>query len=530
MRHVLRYCYILLIALLPAHGQARKAFGDSSLPSLAPPPPLSSHASGDLAAENDLFLPAQKEFRQEEYGRALEHFHEFLNIYPRSPLAPEAELYYTISRVRVRGGGEPAAQPVESALPGSPQPAQARLKLDFRHYLAGVLESDPSRRIERAEFDGIYAQTLANLQGYGWKASLDPGATVYDDRGLTYGADLTANLTRTLYDGGRQRLLQGELQIVGQLSRISLIDSGNRAALIALNIYASFFTLQQEVSLLDNNFERFRRFMQGTEQSYRLGLRFSSYEYYTAKSQFLVLERELIQKKAELLKAETAFRQYGKITDAVRLELAALSAPPPADLPGMETQALVNNSAIQAARLQRDRQEQKVEEKAAQSGATVLLRSALGVQVGSTGYIGSSTSFGYGTKPVASLGISASIPLWDGGARKSALLVEELEALKQRLVLEKTSEEVIKRLSDIYLDYLALQKDREITGELAELNRKRYQIASERFEHGLEAYRSVQEALSDATLSEIELIRQETLLQKLGLDLALLSGKKAADL
>ena len=544
MRQRLHVRYCLLFILLTSPWHAQLALGADPAPAPPPSTRLKQPLTGS-AEENALFLPAQLEFQHENYGKALEHFNEFLYIYPRSPLAPEAERYYTISRVRAGEPGaasprQPAARldvegktppPPEAAASGSaPSPAETRLKLDFREYLAGVLTSDASYQFDRAEFNKAYAQSLANLQGYGWKLTLDPSATAYNDRGLTYGADLTANLTRTLYDGGRQRLMEGELDIVGQLARTSLLDSGNRAALVAVNNYAAFYTLQQEVSLLGANYERFGKFMQGTEQSYRKGLRFSSYEYYTAKSQYLVLERELLQKKADLLKAETAFRQYGKISSEARLVLAPHSVARPADLPGMETQALVNNPAISAARLNRDLQLQKVEDRTAQTGANVQLRSALGVQAGSTAYIGSSTSYGYGSKPVASIGILASIPLWDGGVRKSTLLVEEMEALKQRLLLEKTTEDVIKRLSDVYVDYLSLEKDQEITGELVQLNRKRFQIASERFERGLEAYRSVQEALSDTTLSEIELIRQGTLLQKLRLDMAVLSGRKAAEL
>ena len=533
-----RYHYYLLIILLLPLGHSQQATGEESLA------PSALNAPNGTAAENALFLPAQKEFQDENYPKALEHFNTFLYIFPRSPLAPEAEQYYTISRVRVKDTDHPqhdrgqdsagvkAAKLVDCAVEGAgiPVPAPACLKLNFRDYLAGVLKSDASYKIERAEFNRIYAQSLASLQGYGWKVSLDPGATVYDDRGLTYGADLTANITRTLYDGGRQRVLESELEIVRQLSHASLLDSGNRAALIAVNNYASFYTLQQEVSLLDKNFARYRKFMQAAEESYRKGLRFSSYDYYSARSQYLVLEQELLRKKSDLLKAETSFRQYGKISSGAQIELAPLSVALPSDLPNMETQALVYNGSIQAARLNRDLQMHKVKEQVAQSGATVQLKSSLGVQVGSPGYIGTSTSYGYGSKPVASVGINASIPIWDGGVRKSTLLAEEMEALKQRLLLEKTTEDVIKRLSDVYVDYLALEKDQEITGELLKLNRKRFQIATERFERGMEGYRSVQEAMSDTTLSEIELIRQGTLLQKLRLDMAVLSGQKMAEL
>jgi hypothetical protein len=43
---------------------------------------------------------------------------------------------------------------------------------------------------------------------------------------------------------------------------------------------------------------------------------------------------------------------------------------------------------------------------------------------------------------------------------------------------------------------------------------------------GLEEYRAVREAWSDSIVSEIDLIRQSTLLQKLRVDMTILSGKK----
>jgi len=542
--HFLSNCCLLLL-LLSVSLYGRPATADDSTGFLPPFTVQREHASEGTAEQNALFASARKEFLNENYGRALELFHDFLLKSPHSSLIPEATQYYTISRAMVSEpasgqssqqlnkseAGEPATGPAGPAIEehfsisgGAP------LQLDFKGYLTSVLKSDPGYQAEGTEFKRLYAQSMANLQGYSWQLSFDPSALLYDDQGATYGADFTVNLSRTLYDGGRKRLLEGEMDIVSQLSRTGLIDSRNRVALLAANTYVTFYSLQQEVDLLSKNLDRFQKFMQSVEQSYRKGLRFSSYEYYSAKSQSLVLERELLQKRADLLKAETDFRLYGNITSSVHLELSPLSAPSPRSLQSLETEALAANSTIQEMRLQRDLQQLRVEERAAQSGPSVQLKSSVGMQTGSGNYTGTSTTYGYGTKALASVGVFASIPLWDGGVRKSTLQVEEMEALKQKLLLKKATDDVIRRLSQVYIDYLSLEKNREITAQLAELNRKRFQIASERFDRGLEPYRSVQEALSDSTLSEIELIRQEILLQKLRLDMALLSGVKAAEL
>lgn len=540
----------LAVTLLPP---ARHSLGND-----APGPrelvnPLSPKPAG--SPEETLFSAAQQHFQARRYLQALELSTRFLLAYPNSPHAPQAEQYWVLSRVRrsegstapgqgqLRESADPGAEGVQAAPAPAPLIVPGRenlhssgatggrlLSLDLRTYLSAVLDLDPSHRIDRAEFSRMYAASAATLMSYGWNLSLDPGAVAYYDRGVNYGADLTANLSRTLYDGGRKRALESELEIVRRLSDASLVDSGNRAVLLALNLYASFYTLQQEVSLLGRNLAGYQELLQGVELSYQKGTRLSPYDYFSAKSQLLNLERELIDRKGELLKAETAFRQYGKIYTGRQIDLRPLSLPGSVELDNLENEALVHNSSIRSARLQRDLQLQKVEETASRGGVTVRVKSSLGLQVGSSDYLGTSNSFGAGTKPVATVGVNASIPLWDGGVRRSNLVVEEIEALKQKLLLEKTTEEVVRKLAELRLDYLALEKDREINGELVELNRKRFQIARDRFDRGLEPYRSVQEALNDTARSEIERLRQTTLLQKLLLDMAVLSGRSPVDL
>lgn len=401
--------------------------------------------------------------------------------------------------------------------------------LDFRGYVKRALKVNPTHLMDREEFNRYYLSYMAELQAYGFNVSLSPYATLYYDDGLQYGADLKLDISKILYDGGKRGILEKEMDIVTLLSRANLIESRNKTVLIAANHYSTLYYAQQELALLKRNFEEYTEFMRGAENSYRKGVRFSSYDYYSAKSQHLLLERELLRRKAALLKAETAFRQFGGIETKRPIRLMPLSLSPALSLEEYQAAAIADNSAIGAARLRRNLQLRKIEEREAERGLTVKLDSSLGVQMGSSDYTGSSTSFGSGSKPIANVGITATLPLADGGVRKTRVMMEQIEALKQKLLLRKTTEDIIVKLTELYTDYQTLEKDLEISGELTELNTKRLRIARERFEKGLEEYRAVQEAWNDALLSEIETIRERVVLRKTLTDLAILSGRNVVN-
>ncbi|MEI6206179.1 MAG: TolC family protein [Desulfuromonadales bacterium] len=516
--------------------------------------------SPDNTHEYQLFQSANTLLKEKRYKEALDQFFQLITKYPQSELAPAAMNDFVLGRLEMSRQQSERTEPSKEAkdekkniklILGSPEAAfsdrisetskhgirdsvnisaTAEHVLDLKEYVAKSLETNVSHQINSADFKREYANTVAILQGYNFRISLDSDASSFYDNRFNYGADIALNVTKTLYDGGKKQILEKELEIVRLLSDARVIDSANNTILLAVNLYTTFYYLQEELSLLKFNFNEYQDLRRRIENTYQKGIRFSSFDYYSSKSLNLSLEQTLLRKKAELLKAETAFRQFANIHTDRHIRLKPLTITAPVNLVEIEKSAILDNSSIKVARLQKDLQLQKVDEKNADRGVTIKARSGLGAQFGSDGYIGTNSAFGSGTKPIAIVGINASLPIFDGGVRRSNILSEEIEALKQKLVLKKTTEDVIKSVNDIYADYRTLEKDLEITRELVDLNRKRTNVAVERFDKGLEEYRSVREAWSDSILAEIEAIRQNMILQKLLVDMTVLSGKKLFDL
>jgi outer membrane protein TolC len=517
------------------------------------------------ASEYQLLQAAKMTLEEKRYKEAEDQFQKFLTKYPKSRLAPAAINYIDLCRLEMsklhtaapKGPDEPSKDAKNEtnntkmilkipgavspggvsdtlnndsqSLPVTPSHATEQL-FGFKEYLASALKTNPSHLINSADFKREYTNSVTNLKGYSFNISLDSGATAFYDNQFNYGGNVALNISKTLYDGGKKQILEKELEVVRLLSDARLIDSANNTTLIAVNLYATFYYLQEELSLLKLNFSEYQNLVRRIETNYQKGTRFSSFDYYSSKSLNLVLERALLVKKAELLKAETAFRQFANINTDRQIRLKPLSVTTSVSLVEIEKSAVLNNSSIKAARLQKNLQLQKIDERNAERGVTVKANSGLGAQFGSPGYVGTTSAFASGTRPIATVGLTASLPIYDGGLRKSNVIAEEFEALKQKLVLQRTTEDIIKRVNDVYADYISLEKDLEITRELVDLNRKRTEVAMERFDKGLEEYRSVREAWSDSILTEIEVTRQHTILQKLQVDMTILSGKKLIDI
>jgi outer membrane protein TolC len=494
----------------------------------------------------ELFESAKSAFDERKYEVAGQRFEEFLARYPGSTLALEAELLLVDCRVRTIRRETPAEGTeeneerkvvlvVKEELKSLGGPGEAALSsppvtINFGEYVANTLKTNPGYLVDREEFNRYYVSFVSTLQAYNFNVSLAPSATAYyDDDRVEYGADFKIDITKTLYDGGKRGILEKELDIVRNLSRVNLIDSRNNTILIAANRYSTFYYAQEEISLLKRNFLEYGEFMRRLENSYQMGTRISSFDYYSSKSQHLQLERELLNKKSALLKAEAAFRQFGHIYTKQPLRLAPISISRDINLEELEKAALTGNSSIRSARMRNELQMQRIEEKKADRGLTVKFNSSLGVQVGSGDYTGSGSS-GSGTNPIASVGISATLPLFDGGVRRSNILAEEIESLKQRLAVQKTTEDIVRALNDLRTDYITLERDLEISRELMGNNRRRLNIAMERFEKGLEEYRSVRESWNDSLMTEIDVVRQEAILRKMLVDMSILSGKNVPEL
>ena len=388
--------------------------------------------------------------------------------------------------------------------------------MDFQEYVKKVMDANPSVKINEQDYKEFQLKFLRDLQTYGFQLVLNSSASLSLEKDGT-GADVRLDLTKTLYDGGKRQILEKEFEVVKALSRANLIESYDTIILIAVLHYTDFYYKQEVLDFLKEQFEQQKFFIDRVENSYQKGLKFSSYDFLTSQSDHLNLEKALVSQKTDFTKTDIAFRQFGHIYTEGPIKLAPLDVAFTTDMQKLQKYALVYNKSIYVARLRNDLQKYKIAEREAEGGITINAGSSLGLQAGTNEYTGD-------TNVGAGVFLKFSLPLYDSGVRKTEILTEQIESLKQRLTVQKTEEDVIKRINDIYLDYKTIGSNLKILDEQLSLNEKRLRISMERLEKGLDDYRAVRESWNDLIDTKIELIKHKTLEQKLLVDLLILSG------
>jgi outer membrane protein TolC len=388
--------------------------------------------------------------------------------------------------------------------------------MDFSEYVKKVLDSNPSVKIDEEDYRQTQVRFLRDLETYGFQLSLDGGAQAGTGIQGT-GANIRLDLTKHLYDGGKQQILENEFEVVKALSRAKLLESYDTTILTAVLYYSEFYYKQEVVDFLREQFDRQKDFIDRVGKSYQKGIRFSSYDYLTSRSDHLNLEKTLVNQKADFTKTEIAFRQFGHVYNEGPVKVAPLDVALVTDMDRLQKYALVHNKSIYAARLGTEVQEYKISERRAEGGLKVDGGAFLGAQVGDNHYTG-------GDNLLAGISLNFSFPLYDSGVRKSEIFAEQIGYLKQRLAVQKTEEDVIKRINDVYTDYRTMESRLKILDEQLALNEKRLRISIERLQKGLDDYRAVRESWDDLISTKIEAITQRTLEQKLLVDLSILSG------
>jgi outer membrane protein TolC len=397
-------------------------------------------------------------------------------------------------------------------------PSTEYVPMDFTQYVDKVMEANPSVKISGHDFKKTQLQFLRDLQAYGFQVGLNGYASVSHEKSGT-GATIRLDVSKTLYDGGKQQILEKEFEVVKALARANLLEQYDTVILTSALYYSEFYYKQEVLDFLREQFRQRKIFIEQMEKSYQGGLKFSSYDFLTSQSDYLALEKAVVDQKADFTKTEIAFRQFGHVYNDGEIRLAPLDVmlTPDSDMRKLQKFALVHNKSIHAARLKGDLQEYKIDERKAEGGLKIDAIGSLGLEGGSTEYAGSKSG-------IAGAMLNFSLPLYDSGVRKTEILTEQIEYLKQRLVLQKAEEDIIKELNDIYLEYKTFGSSLGILQEQLLLNEKRLKISLERLEKGLDDYRAVRESWDDLINTKMEFIRQKTLEQKLLIDLLILSG------
>ena len=404
----------------------------------------------------------------------------------------------------------------------SPSLVQIPVRIDFRDYANKVLDANPLVKMNEQDYRQTQVRFLRDLEAYGINLALNSYTTAYYDGEGRIGAKVSLDALKILYDGGKKEILGKEFEIIKALSKANLLTNYDTAILTASLYYSEFYYQQQILDFLKEQFERQRSFIEKIESSFQKGVKFTIYDSLTAKSDVLNLENGLMQQKSNLLKAETTFRQYGHVYTEDFIKLAPLDIQFTPELDQLQKYALVHNNSITAARLSDDFQRYRISERKAEGGLRISGESSVSLQAGSTTFTG-------GSNVAAGVALRFSLPLLDGGVRRTDILSEQIESLKQRLGLEKTTEEVIKKINDIYSDYKTFKETQDILEQQLLINEERLKISMERLQKGLEDYRAVRESWNDLIATKVTLIQQTTISQKFLIDLIILSGKRLFD-
>lgn len=398
------------------------------------------------------------------------------------------------------------------------QIASQPVLIDFKDYINKVLAANPLVKLGEEDYRQAQIKFMRNLEAYGINVSLNGNAGLYYDRGGHTGVEVSIDASKNLYDYGKRQILEKELDIVNALSKAELLNNYDTIMLSAAAYYVDFYFNQEILDFLRDQYERQRTFIEKVQESYNKGIRFTIYDALTAQYENLQLEKDLLQQKANMIKSEISFRQFGHVYIENPIKLAPLDIRFKPDVDYLQKYAISNNKAIFSARLQEKLQNYRVLERKTEGGIKIDAGSSIKFLAGSTDFTG-------GTNFKAGVFLRFALPLIDGGVRKSDIVAEQIETLKQRLRLEKVTEDIIKKINEIYVDYKNIEEGLKILEKQMQINEKRLSVSLERLEKGLEEYRAVKESWNDLINSKISLIQQKTLSQKLLVDIIILSGK-----
>ncbi|MEM2956618.1 MAG: TolC family protein [Candidatus Pacearchaeota archaeon] len=388
--------------------------------------------------------------------------------------------------------------------------------ITLSEYIEKVLENNPASKINAQEYKLIQLDYLKELQKYSFNIDLS-GSAEYNIEPEGRGAYIALDTRKILYDGGKKRILEKELEIIKTLSNTNLLAQNDTLILTAILYYTDFFYKQEVLDFLKEQFEQQKSFVEKIESSYQKGIKFSTYDYLTSKSELLKLEKDLVNQKSNIIKTEVAFRQFGHIFNPEPIKLYLLDINFKPDIITLQKYSLIHNNSLNTLRLEEELQKNKILEKEAEGGFQIYIRSSLGIQGGTNEYTDQ-------TNLIASIAISFGLPIYDGGVRKTEILSERIKTIKQNLMVKKVEEDIIKKLNELYTDYKAIEQIIEILQQQLIINEKRLKVSLERLEKGLEDYRAVRESWTDLINTKIELIYNKTISQKILADMSVLSG------
>ncbi|MBF0319546.1 MAG: TolC family protein [Nitrospirae bacterium] len=404
---------------------------------------------------------------------------------------------------------------------------QSSAVLTFRDYILMVLGNNSSMKANRQDYLKSMILFQRDIELYDFNVKLTGSAGYNQDTAYQIlGGDLSnkgpqgtlaLTVTKNLYDGGKKQILQKEYAVFKELTESGFLKKKDAIIVTAANYYAELYYRQESLKYMKEQYERQKVFMEKIDKWHQKEVKLSRYDLLTAKNEHLKLERELVEQKAAILKTETAFRQYGELYYEKPLVLVPLNINFSMDVETLQKYVAVHNKSVNEARLQVDIQKFKIAEKDAEGGLRVDSSVSVGMHH-------EKNAQGQSGNVPASAFLSFSLPIFDGGVKKSEVRAEQRELAKRQENLQQITKEIIQTIFEIYTDYRKLQSQLEILKQIDDSNEDRLKTAMERLDKGLGEYREVRESWSELITTKIELIRNTIITQQMLINLSVYSG------
>ncbi len=389
---------------------------------------------------------------------------------------------------------------------------------DIRRYINRVEKANLDLKIAFKDYKKSLLTFTQTLNAYRWNVGFEANAGESYD-GIPHfnsGAEIVFN--KILYNGGAYPILSKEGEIIGYLERQKLISKNDILVLSAISTYSAKLYSQEMKNFVENQLKEREKLFRTVKQLYKKGETVSKYAYLTEK-------RELIKLKIELLKTLNAdkktgfeFRYLGRIYSQKPIRLNRFDIDYKIYFPGLQKKALVNSSILKKDRYEFTNSLLSFEVSKRDNKPLISFGGKAGISH-STNTTGTKNEY-------YNVGINLTYPIFDGGIRKTDLAMKKLSVLKAKLMMQKDSESIIKKLSILYQDYVLYMKEENKLKEMYEIDNERLKISKTKYLQGMGNYTSIRDSWNDLIDTKEKLLNAYIMKNKIMLDMLVISGEK----
>lgn len=388
----------------------------------------------------------------------------------------------------------------------------------IRRYISRVERANLDLKIAFKDYKRSLLTFNQTLNAYRWNVGFEANAGESYD-GIPHfnsGAGIVFN--KILYNGGVYPVLSKEEEIIDYLERQKLINKNDILVLSAISAYSAKLYSQEMKNFVENQFKEREKLFQTVKQLYQKGETVSKYAYLTEKRELIKLNIELLKTLNSDKKTGFEFRYLGRIYSQKPIRLNRFNVDYKMYFPELQKKALVNSSILKRDRYQFTNSLLDVEVSKRDNKPLISFSGKTGISH-STNATGTKNEY-------YSVSINLTYPIFDGGIRKTNLAIEKLSALKAKLRMQKDSENIIKKLSILYQDYVLYAQEESKLKEMFEVDKERLNISKTKYLQGMGNYTSIRDSWNDLIDTREKLLNAYIMKNKIMLDMLVISGEK----